>query len=131
MDLLQELRSRLPENATLEQALTAFYEMGRIPNEYDDDEAYLFEAVESGIFSSYFTVSLTRQYQTPESGDEYLQLTMEICYEPNDEINELGDLVWADTAEELMDELKGSPLYSYLTENDMPIVKINVDLNGT
>ena len=132
MDLLQELKSRLPENADLEQALTAFNEMGRIPNEEDDDEAYLFEAGFYPMFSQYFTINLTRQYQTAESDDEYFQLTMEICYEPTDDLDEFGrKTVWADTSEELINEVKETPLYEYLAKNNIQITEVNIALNET
>lgn len=116
----------MPENATLEQALTAFYEMSLIPSGGDDE---FFS--ETGEFSGAFYVDMVRQYQSED--DEYMQLTMEICFKHDDgeEVPDDFNDVWCDTPDEFTEKFRQSEFYGFIEENNSQIKEIVVFLDET
>ena len=125
VDLLEFLKEKLSGGESVERIVDVFEKMCDIPLDID---AVLFE---TGVFPScgkdMFLFSLTRQFPN-DTDDEFYQLRVEICYEPDSENSGMKECIWSmHTDENIFDIVRRSPAYEYARCHEYLSYEISLD----
>ncbi|MEM5768998.1 MAG: hypothetical protein AAGU32_12030, partial [Bacillota bacterium] len=121
------LRGLLPENSTIESAVSCFESMCSIKIESKEDDLLY----ETGTFNftgkNMFYFSLVRQFRGEDQEDEYMQLHLDILYDPTKETKRFSNVEWSDgDFSNFFKLVKSSKAYIYLVENKIPIQDIQI-----
>lgn len=124
---LRELIADSPMRSPVKDSVDAFEKMAYLPIATAADDL-LFEA---GTYNftgkDMFYFSLTRQYQTEESGDEYMQLRLELLYEPGADNSEFYESMWSNVKlEDFFIAVRNSEAYQFLVQNNLKPVKLEI-----
>lgn len=135
MDILEELKQRLPQSVAVSEMVDVFEEICQIPLDAEEDDVLY----ETGVFSfdgaEKFYFSLTRQFMTEETDDEYLQLQCALKF-PVDAQNRNFNVTYWSEAEEgdftaFFDTVRQSPAYQFLMQADLHCTDIDLFLEET
>ncbi len=129
MEALEYLKAAVAGKDRLDELVTAFEEMCKIPIEGDDEKMILFE---TGIYpiagTPLFVFSLARQYQYDD--EEYCQMVMDVMFEPTADTDSLQQATWSCEMEEsIFGYVRRSQEYSLLKES--PIAGVDISFNET
>lgn len=115
MQIYQQLRGSVTDESTLEEMLTAFEEMCRIPVE-TTSEMFLYE-VYSYEFEGkdYLMCHIVRQVDEPGS-DEYIQLCLDIEYLLDEDMADFEEITWIEAdAAGFLRHIRSGEIYETLT----------------
>lgn len=115
MEIYLSLRSAVTDESTLEEMLTAFEEMCRIPVE-TTSEMFLYE-VYSYEFDSqnYLLCHIVRQVDEPDS-DEYIQLCLDNEYLLDEDMADFKETTWIEAdAAGFLQHIRSGKIYETLT----------------
>lgn len=99
MDIYRQIRSAVTDESSLEEMLTAFEEMCRIPVE-TTTEMFLYEVYSyESDGNAYLMCHIVRQVDEPGS-DEFIQLSLDIEYLLDEDLADFKETTWieADTS---------------------------------
>ena len=122
------LRDSIKDGMTLDEMIDAFVAMCRLSVGEPDDLLF-----ETGTYNftgkKRFYFSLVRQFQY-KSGDEYIQLHLDICYTPSPATARICDTEWGSLLEgDFFDMVRSSTAYEKV--KDQPIAGIEVRIEET
>lgn len=128
LPVYQTLRDSVKEGMTLDQLIDAFAAMCRLP--VGDPDDLLFE---TGTYNftgkKQFYFSLVRQFQY-KSGDEYIQLRLDVCYAPSPATARICDTEWASLTEgDFFGMIRSGKAYQKV--KDLPITEVAVRIKET
>lgn len=115
MEIYQQLRGAVTEKSSLEEMLTAFEEMCRIPVE-TTSEMFLYEVYSyESDGQDFLMCHIVRQVDEPGS-DEYIQLCLDIEYLLDEDLADFAETTWieADPAG-FLHHIRSGKIYETLT----------------
>lgn len=123
-DLVKYLKSRITDGMSLEDIVSVFEQMCRIPIE---DDMILFE---TGTFSftgkPLFYFSMVRQF--PNDEEEYFQIHTEVLYKPDKENKVFQTSVWnEEIKEDIFDYIRRSQDFEYAKKEEYVKIEIFMD----
>lgn len=125
--LLSELKKLTNEARTIEDYIDAF-EQFHVIGSGDPDEISFFEVGNFDFFGGEkLLVSLVRQYKANPDDDGFMQVHIDVSYEPVNEID--YEIIWSDEYDEISDfisAVRGSEPIDYIIENDLVPVNVNI-----
>lgn len=131
MDILTLLKSNVESKNTLEDLVSAFEDMCKVPLENidDDDDGILFE---TGIYNftgePQFYFSLVRQF--PNDDDEYYQIHLDVLYDTATLNKKYNQTKWSFGGEiDIFNYVRNSE--EFLTLKDTEIKQVNVYMDET
>ena len=128
LPVFQTLRNSVKDGMTLNEMIDAFAAMCRLP--VGDPDDLLFETGTydfSGPERFYF--SLVRQFQY-KSGDEYIQLHLDVLYAPSPATARICDTEWSSLTEgDFFDMVRSGKAYRKV--KDLPVTKVDVWIGET
>lgn len=122
------LRDSVQDNMTLEQLIDTFGQMCQTP--VGDPDDLLFEVGTFPFTGEFmFQFSLVRQFQFLNE-DEYVQLHLDILYEPGKHTRSLRGCTWAEgSCEDFIATVKSSRAFQVM--KDHPIAKVKIFIEDT
>lgn len=125
--LTEFLKNEITDNMSFAQIVDVFERMCSIPVE---DDMILFE---TGTFSfteePVFLISFVRQFPNEEE-DEFLQIHVDVLYQPTSENSAFNESTWDDElSENIFDYIRNSQVFSYA--KDKEYIKIDIHLDET
>lgn len=128
LPVYQTLRDSVQEGMALDELIDAFAAMCRLPVGEPDDLLF-----ETGTYNftgkKLFYFSLVRQFQY-KSGDEYIQLRLEVCYAPSPATARICDTEWGSlTEDDFFGMVRSSKAYQKV--KDMPMAEVEVRIEET
>ena len=120
------LRDSIKDGMTLDEMIDAFVAMCRLS--VGDPDDLLFE---TGTYNftgkKLFYFSLVRQFQY-KSGDEYIQLHLDICYTPSPATARICDTEWGSLLEgDFFDMVRSSTAYEKVKEKPIASVEVHIE----
>ena len=123
---LKFLKENIVNGMTLDDMINTFEKMCEMPieNVAADDDLVLFE---TGTYKwtdrkLLFTISLVRQF--PNDEDEYVQIHLDVSYEPTPESQKLEECEWSDCLpENIFDYIRSSKSVRYARSKSYVEVK--------
>ncbi len=122
--LMKLLKDRITDKTPLESIVDAFEQMCSVPLR---DDMVLFE---TGTYSftgeRRFYFSLVRQ--VPNEDEEYLQLHVDVLYQPTKANKAFRETTWnEDLSESIFDYIRQSPAFAYCRDREYAEVDIHLD----
>lgn len=133
MDILGVLKQNMPNPVTVSEMVEVFERICQIPLDTEEDDLLY----ETGIFSfdgtEKFYFSLTRQFVTEETEDEYLQLQCALKFPVDAQNKHFKITYWSEDEdfESFFDTVRQSPAYQYLMQSDMHCNDMDLFLDET
>ncbi len=133
MNILEELRRRMPKSVTVSEMVEIFEDICKIPL-YADEDDLLYEV---GVFSfdgkEKFYFSLTRQFMTEETEDEYLQLQCALKFPVDAQNKHFKISYWSEDEafDAFFDTVRQSSAYQYLVQANLHCADIDLFLDET
>lgn len=131
MDILSLLKSNIANKNNLEDLVSAFEDMCKVPLEdvLEEDDAVLFE---TGTYDftgePLFYFSLVRQF--PNDDEEYYQIHLDVLYTPTDLNKKYNQTKWSFGGEiDIFDYVRKSE--EFINLKDIEIKQINVFMDET
>lgn len=124
-NLIDFLKGNIRNKASLESIINIFEKMCKIPAKED---MILFE---TGIFNTSkdeqsFQISFVRQFSNED--EEFLQVRVDILYEPDNENKMFNGAVWdEDLSQNIFDYIRNSKVFTYAKNKEYCKVKIWCD----
>ena len=120
------LRDSIKDGMTLDEMIDAFVAMCRLS--VGDPDDLLFE---TGTYNftgkKLFYFSLVRQFQY-KSGDEYIQLHLDICYTPSPATARICDTEWGSLLEgDFFDMVRSSTAYAKVKDQPIAIIEVRIE----
>ncbi|MCR5781854.1 MAG: hypothetical protein K6G90_03860 [Clostridia bacterium] len=129
--LLPELKKLTNEARTIEDYIDAFETFHNIGST-DPDEISFFEVGNFDFGGKKLLVSFVRQYKANPDDDGYVQVHIDVSYEPVDEID--YEIIWSDEYDDISDfisAVRGSEAIKYITGNELVPVNVNIREENT
>ncbi len=133
MDILEKLKQKIPKSVTVSEMVDAFEEICQVPLDAEEDDLLY----ENGIFSfdgtEKFYFSLTRQFMTEETDDEYLQLQCALKFPVNAQNRNFKVTYWSQEGDftAFFDTVRQSPAYQFLMQAGTHCTDIDLFLEET
>ncbi len=128
MDLLESLKSITKNAKTVNDYINGFEEFCKKVDCGDEEELCLLETGDFGFSGEdEFYFSLVRQYKGSPDDDEYIQVHMDIIFEPINE--ELSSLIWSDEFDNTEDFFKSvdmSDELKFINDNNIKLKRIDL-----
>lgn len=124
MKLLRFLKCNICKKNTIDEIISVFEEMCKIP--IDDDLLLNEYGVYRFSGEDLFYYDLVRQY--PDGEGEYYQLRVSVMFEPDDENRNITDTLWSDdTNENFFDYIRNAEGYEYVKTHNFKSIDIRRD----
>ncbi len=132
IDMSEQLKAATASAETLNEYVNGFEELCRV--ECGDSEEVCFLETGNYDFSGEdeFYFSLIRQYKANPSADEYIQVHMDIVFDPIKVISQ--SQIWSDefdNNEEFFNAVKSSELLNYINDNNLNPKRIDIYADET
>ena len=132
IDMSEQLKAATASAETLNEYVNGFEELCRV--ECGDSEEVCFLETGNYDFSGEdeFYFSLIRQYKANPSADEYIQVHMDIVFDPIKVISQ--SQIWSDefdNNEEFFNAVKSSELLNYINDNHLTPKRIDIYADET
>ena len=126
LPVYQTLRDSVKEGMTLDELIDAFAAMCRLPVGNPDDLLF-----ETGTYNftgkKLFYFSLVRQFQY-KSGDEYIQLRLDVCYAPSPVTARICNTEWGSlTEDDFFGMVRSSKAYQKVKDAPMAEVEVRIE----
>lgn len=126
MEIYKYLQDSVSKEMSLNDIVNVFEQMCQIPM---DDDMILYE---TGTFDftgeTFFYFSLVRQF--PNDEEEYIQIHIDVLYNPSEKNNEFDESVWnEDIDENIFDYIRNSKAFECVKSDE--IVKIDIYMDET
>ena len=126
LPVYQTLRDSVKEGMTLDELIDAFAAMCKLPVGEPDDLLF-----ETGTYNftgkKLFYFSLVRQFQY-KSGDEYIQLRLDVCYAPSPATARICDTEWGSlTEDDFFGMVRSSKAYQKVKDAPMAEVEVRIE----
>lgn len=133
MDILEMLKQSIPKSVTVSEMVDIFELICQIPLDSEEDDLLY----ENGVFSfdgaEKFYFSLTRQFMTEETEDEYMQLQCALKFPVDEQNRNFKMTYWSEAEDEdfetFFDTVRHSPAYQYLMQADIRCNDIDLFLD--
>ncbi len=133
MDILEMLKQNMSESVTVSEMVNVFERICQVPLDAEEDDLLY----ENGVFSfdgtEKFYFSLTRQFMTEETEDEYLQLQCALKFPVDAQNKHFKMTYWSENEDfdAFFDTVRQSPAYQYLMQADIRCTDIDLFLDET
>ena len=134
MRILKEIKKKINESKDIDNILSLIEKVCVSNIRGVIEDGYRFETYTRG---TQLHIGLCREYSTKKTGEEYLQIFVDVCYETNDsnvKFSQNYDLFDCDedfNVEQFLNHIRNSEEYKYIKRNNPPVVSCNCGINET